>query len=241
VLKSLLPPLAAGVVVAGVSVFFGVTGPLQLATFGACGFAGVVTIREGFGPILQRVRRAQDAAPAAALRAISANRRRVGGYVVHAAVIIVVAAITVSQSYKQTAEASLQPGQSVKVGDYLLTLNRVQGTQEPHRFSVAGVVDVSKSGRALGQLAPKMNFYPTQREPVGAPHVRTIRGVDLYLSLMSFEEDGSGAVIKVFINPGVAWIWWSLPLFVIGSLISLWPHRRAKPVEAPSGATVSAS
>ena len=52
-------------------------------------------------------------------------------------------------------------------------------------------------------------------------------GVDVYLSLLSVQEDGSRVAIKAFLNPMVAWLWWSLPLFVIAVVLALWPKRRS--------------
>ena len=65
------------------------------------------------------------------------------------------------------------------------------------------------------------------REPVGTPHVVTLGSSDLYLSLMSVEPNGSRIGLKVFKIPLVFWIWRSLPLLVLGSMISLWPRPTA--------------
>ncbi|MEK7704985.1 MAG: cytochrome c-type biogenesis CcmF C-terminal domain-containing protein, partial [Myxococcota bacterium] len=95
-----------------------------------------------------------------------------------------------------------------------------------------------RDGRVVAELMPKLNFYPTQREPVGTPDVQTIGYEDVYLSLMSFEQDGSRVAVKAFVVPMVAWIWWSLPIIVFGSLVTLWPRRQARRT-APEGAKVS--
>jgi cytochrome c biogenesis factor len=91
-------------------------------------------------------------------------------------------------------------------------------------------------------MQPRLNFYPSQREPVGTPHVVTLGSTDLYLSLMSVEQDGSRIALKAFLIPMVPWLWRSLPLWVLGSAISLWPRRRARaPAAQPvvSGAVVA--
>ena len=49
------------------------------------------------------------------------QRRKIGGYVVHLAVIVIVAAIAGSQTYKRTADASLTPGESVAVPRFITT------------------------------------------------------------------------------------------------------------------------
>jgi len=238
VLTDFVLPVLAGLVVVGVALALGMRAPLAVATFGLVGFAGIVTAREMVLPVLERMRRRQESLGRALAGSLAAHRRRYGGYVVHLAVLIIVASVAASQTYKQTAEASLAPGQSFTVGDYTLNFERTEAFDEPHRFAVGARVNVEKAGRLVGVLEPRLNFYPTQREPVGTPDVRTIGYTDVYLSLMSFEQDGSRVAVKAFIVPMVAWIWWSLPIIALGALMALWPRRRAR-VQIPTGAEVS--
>ena len=81
-----------------------------------------------------------------------------------------------------------------------------------------------------------MNYYPSQREPIGTPFVRTVGSTDVYLSMMSFEDQDKRVVIKAYLLPMVPWIWWSLPIIALGSMFSLWPRRRRKDRAVPAGA-----
>ena len=114
------------------------------------------------------------------------------------------------------------------LGPYTFTFLGAQGLQEPQRFAVVAHLRVQKGSETLGGMEPRLNFYPSQREPVGTPHVVTLGSTDLYLSLMSVEQDGSRIALKAFLIPMVPWLWRSLPLWVLGSAISLWPRRRVR-------------
>jgi cytochrome c-type biogenesis protein CcmF len=59
--------------------------------------------------------------------------------------------------------------------------------------------------------------------------VRSRAAGDLYLNLMAFEQDGSGATIRMIVEPLVPWIWAGGYIVVLGALISLWPNRRRQP------------
>ena len=48
---------------------------------------------------------------------------------------------------------------------------------------------------------------------------------DLYVVLGSFDREGGWAVIKVLVNPMVAWIWMGGAIMAFGTLIALWPTR----------------
>jgi cytochrome c-type biogenesis protein CcmF len=239
-LKSLALPAAAGLVVAGVTYGFGVHGGPALATFGLCAFAMVITLKELCSPSWKRIRLKREAALLAVWRSVWGGRRRFGGYVVHAAVIVVIAAVAGSQGFKKTAEASLTPGQSFSIGSYTVIFNKVEAKDDPVKMAIAAQLTVTQGGVAIGSGAPALNFYNSQREPVGTPDVHTYGAEDLYLSLMSFEQDGSRVAIKAFVNPLVSWIWWSLPFFILGSAVSLWPTRRPRrSAEAPALARAS--
>lgn len=240
VLKDFVAPLVVGVAVVVIAFAFGLREGLAMATFGLVGFATFVTLREMALPIWQRMRERDETLGTATARSFAAYRRRYGGYLVHLAVLLIVVAIASSQSYKKTTEASLAPGQSFEIGAYRLTFQQAQGFDEPHRFVVGAAIVAERDGRVVAELQPRLNFYPSQREPVGTPDVRTLGYDDLYVSLMSFEQDGSRVAIKAFVVPMVAWIWWSLPIIVLGSLIALWPRRQARRT-VPAGAEVSVS
>ncbi len=228
VLKTLAPSVGVGVLVAVLCAAAGVRELLPLFTFALCGMATVTTLQEMAAPVLSRRRERGEPFLTSLARAVSAARRRFGGYLVHLAVIAAVVAITTSHAYRQSAEASLAVGQSFTIGRYEVTLQGLEEGREPHRTSVAALLTIREGGRALGEMRPRLNFYDTQREPVGTPHVKTHGHQDLYLTLMSFEPDGSRAALKAFVNPLVAWLWWCLPVIGLGTLISLWPHRRAR-------------
>ena len=46
---------------------------------------------------------------------------------------------------------------------------------------------MSRGGRDLGMLSPRMNQYERQREPIGTPAVRSSLFEDLYLSVMNID------------------------------------------------------
>jgi cytochrome c-type biogenesis protein CcmF len=225
-IRNLVLPTGAAIVTLIGSIVGGIDKPLILLTYALCAFAGMVTLREMFGPAVDRMKRRGDSLGLALKHTIAGARRRFGGYVVHLAVVIIVVAIATSNAFKYSAEASLEPNQQLQIGEFTLTYRSTDAQQESHRFSVSAMLDVEHDGEMAGTAAPKLNFYPTQREPIGTPHVMTFGATDLYLSLLSFEKDGSRVAIKAFVIPFAPWIWWSIQIIALGSMVSLWPRRR---------------
>ncbi|MDO8461969.1 MAG: cytochrome c-type biogenesis CcmF C-terminal domain-containing protein [Deltaproteobacteria bacterium] len=149
------------------------------------------------------------------------NRRRYGGFVSHLGALIIIVAIAISSLYKKDHEITLQKGESGQIGRYTLTLQGITAEQAAQRFEIKAIVQVSEKGKILGELTPQMNFYPMSQQPIGSPAVRSTPVEDLYLTLISFEQDGSKVSIRAMISPAVSWIWIGGVLVMIGGLIAL--------------------
>ena len=64
------------------------------------------------------------------------------------------------------------------------------------------------------------------RQPASIPAVYSTAREDLYVILTALEPDGS-ATLKIYRNPLVNWIWIGGAIFVLGTLLVMWPHPRS--------------
>ncbi len=232
-------PAGVGVAVVIVCVAAGLRGTLTLLTFGLAAFVAVVTLREMTLPVRVRMREQGEPLPRAIWRSATRARRRFGGYVVHLGVVMVFVAIAASQSYVTHTTATLTPGKSFQLGRYTVQLTGLRNGADPHRRWTAAELDVTDGSGGHHVLAPRMNFYERSTDPVGSPAIRTAAFDDLYLTLLAFDAQAPSASLNAWIFPMVAWIWWSLPLFVFGALIAAWPERRRARAEVPESVPVS--
>jgi cytochrome c-type biogenesis protein CcmF len=185
--------------------------------------------------VQQRHARGEPLAVAAGEALAGRGRRRAAAYVAHAGVVIVVVAIAVSSTMGTSREVQLQQGESFNLGRYTLTFLGVQQVKEPHREAVVANVSVYRNGENLGVLSPAMVQYPTQREPIGTPAVRSSLREDLYLSMMNVDPARGSLGLLAMVNPMVAWIWIATGITALGGVLALLPRRR------PRVATVTAS
>ena len=82
-------------------------------------------------------------------------------------------------------------------------------------------------GRAQGTLLTGTNFYPVEQSSsreVGI-HTNWLRAEDLYVILDQSGPNGS-VYLKVLVKPLVNLIWLAGIVFVLGSVIALWPDAR---------------
>ena len=108
---------------------------------------------------------------------------------------------------RRAARRSCSAARRPSVGAYTLTFLGVDQVSEPHREAVVARVGVSRGGRDLGVLQPRMNQYERQREPIGTPAVRTSLFEDLYLSVMNIDPASGSLGLLAMVNPMVGWIW----------------------------------
>jgi cytochrome c-type biogenesis protein CcmF len=229
--------LVAGIVLA---LAFGITGFQALFTFGLAGFAGAVTLREMFLPTWVRMREHKESLPVALTESISRGRRRFGGFVVHLAVVVMVVGIAASSVKVLATSGTVKPGGTLNIGSHSLTFVGMEQGQEPHRTFSAAVMAVDGTSELI---RPRLNYYRNSMDPIGTPAVRTTLNTDLYVSLMAYDPEKNTATFRAWIFPLVGLIWWSMPLFALGTGISMWPQRRKvtaeasvpEPVIAPGG------
>jgi cytochrome c-type biogenesis protein CcmF len=234
--RQFLVPALAGLAVLAVCLAEGLRGWAPLTTFALGGFVGTVTLRELFLPAWVRMREKGEKPWTSLARSAARSRRRTGGYLVHLAVVVVFVAIAASSAYVQHTTGTLAPGQTLTLGGYTVRFLGLEEGAEPHRRWVAARLDVTTARGGHGTLAPRMNFYERSTDPVGSPAVASSAFEDLYLTLLAFGPDAaqgtSTASFNMWTFPLVGWIWWSIPLFVLGALVAAWPQRRKVPLAA---------
>jgi cytochrome c-type biogenesis protein CcmF len=158
---------------------------------------------------------------------VSRNRRRYGGYVVHAAIVILLVGAVGIGGFSTTQEAKLAPGESLTVGDYRLTYLGSAEQRGANAEQVRARLAVSRGDEAVGTVTAGKNRYLAEQQTSNEVAIRTdwLRGEDLFVIADQFNGDGS-VFLKVLVNPLVNLIWLAGLVFVGGSLIAMWPDAR---------------
>jgi cytochrome c-type biogenesis protein CcmF len=165
-----------------------------------------------------------ESLPAALAALVARNRRRYGGYVVHAAIVLLAIGVAGSSAYDTERGARLAVGDSLAVGDYRLTYRGTIERESQNARELRALVDVERDGQALGRYEPGKNFYPVEQQVSSEPAIRSDRLTleDLFVILDQAYRDGS-VQLKAFTKPLVNLIWIAGFVFLGGALIALWP------------------
>jgi cytochrome c-type biogenesis protein CcmF len=157
---------------------------------------------------------------------VARNRRRYGGYVVHAAVVLLAIGIAGSSAYSSSVERRLALGQSMSLAGYTLT-NR--GVTVEHKANVTETrAHLDVSGPWNGSISSGDNAYVNPPEPSREVGIRTdwTRGEDLYVIVDEAHPKTGLIFVQVLVKPLVNLIWVAGIVFLFGSLIALWPDAR---------------
>jgi cytochrome c-type biogenesis protein CcmF len=165
--------------------------------------------------------------PTAFGRLIGRNRRRYGGYVVHAAVVLLAIGIAGSSAYDSVSEGRLAKGESLAVGGYTLTYRSLGQREGPNATEVRAVLDVRRGGKDLGAVQAGKNAYSVEQQVSNEVGIRTdyLTGEDLFVIAEQVNDDGT-VFFRIFVKPLVNLIWLAGIVFLLGSVIALWPDAR---------------
>jgi cytochrome c-type biogenesis protein CcmF len=157
---------------------------------------------------------------------VSRNRRRYGGYLVHAAVVLFAIGIAGS-AYGSSREAKLRPGETMRVGGYTLVYRSSFTSRVPNALEERARVDVFRGSRREATVFPGKNRYFAEQQTSNemAIHTDWLRAEDV--DVITDQIDAGGTIyFKALVKPLVNFLWLAGVVFLFGSLVALWPDAR---------------
>ena len=168
-------------------------GRMFLIPFGVGAVTGIALIAAGFGSsppgllaytfsafvlasiVLEFVRGTRAAG--SIRRLVGRNRRRYGGYLVHAAIVLLAIGVAGSSSYQTVREKGLKPGQAMTVAGYTLDVPQLGTKQEANAIATRATVDVSRGGSHVTTLHPGRTRIPSRSRRRTRCRSTTIRAI----------------------------------------------------------------
>ena len=244
--KTFLVPLLAAVVtgVALIALGFGSSTPGLLAyTFSA--FVAASIVLEFQRGTSARHAIAGESYPRALVSLVGRNRRRYGGYIVHAAIVLLAIGIAGSSAYQTVREPAhgLRKGQSMEAAGWTFVYRGLTTHQEADAQATRATVDVYRGGSHVTTLHPGKNWYPVEQQTSNEVSIyHDPRSIGDVFTIADQIDPKSGVLfLKVLVKPLVNLIWVAGFVFVFGSVIAMWPdaveQRRLAERYAPAAAS----
>ncbi len=151
--------------------------------------------------------------------AVRGNRRRYGGYLAHIAFLIIVLGVVGSHTNNLTITRTMTPGQTIAVRGYHIEYQGLQGATHPG-YQMTQAHFVVKQGSANFTETPGLSFFPGSAQPVATVAIRGGLMKDLYMVLEG-SPGHNQAIVQIFVNPMVAWIWIGMYILAGATLIAM--------------------
>jgi len=234
-------PVAAGLAAGAALWLSGVRHNQVLLTFILGAFTMTTVIVEFLKGTRARASIEGEGSARALVSLVQKNRRRYGGYIVHAGLVIMFMGFA-GAAYDVEKQVTLSPGESTIISspfghDYRLTYQDMSWYTATNMTKLVSSVQVERDGRPVGILRAEHRWYRQRQETATEVGIRRAWNEDLYL-IMAGIDDPDGVVrgtnprpvvtFRVLVNPLVPWIWFGGLIMAIGTLIAMWPTAAAE-------------
>jgi cytochrome c-type biogenesis protein CcmF len=230
--RQFVAPLATGLLALATLLAGGMRDLYSVMALSLAAFVAGTLVQEFHRGVRARRRMHGESAPVALARLIGRNRRRYGGYMVHAGMLTYFAAFT-GMAFKVQQEATLKPGESVELRSpfghvYRFTHVGISQYEALNRVVSAATVEVEKDGRKAGLLTSEKrqhvdSFKRPTFEPSTEVGIRSNLQEDLYLVFAGAVDGTEQAVYRININPLVWWVWFGGLVLASGGILTMWP------------------
>ena len=132
-------------------------------------------------------------------RAINLPRATYGMTLAHLGLAVSVAGFAASAFDREAIEI-LQPGGSITIASYQLTLDRIDRIPGPNYLADDAAISVTSNGRLVTVMHPQRRYFPLQNQTTGETAIRTNFITDLYVALGDSDTKGAWTV-RVYWKP----------------------------------------
>jgi len=228
--QALIVPLGLTAISLVAAYFLGAKTPGSLLAYGIVMLAGYVALYEIYRGAAARAKNGRESLPRAFVALFSRNRRRYGGFIVHLGITVIGIGVIGSTLFQQETQRTVAIGESIRLGQYVMTYNGLQVGQIAEDGRVMDIADVTviRDGSGTAEIRPRHDWYPqasgmNQMNIAGA--YSTLEG-DFYVLLSGWQApDGATATFKVYVNPLINLIWWGGLILIIGTVVSVAPSE----------------
>ena len=230
--KAVWKPFIASLVLVAVLWIAGTRSWPALVGFGFCALATLVTLFEFWRAASARHKTHGENLLQALWNLAGKNRRRYGGYIIHLGVVLMALGIIGIELFQTETQGTIPQGGQISLGQYTVQFDSLSVFDTADGRNVArAVVSVYKSGKYVGELHPRRDYYYESQQPMTIAGVRSNMEDDLYVILVDWQPlSTTGATFKIYHNPLVNWLWLGGFVFILGTLVAAWPDKEREAV-----------
>ncbi len=195
-------------------------------------FVAGTIVQEFYKGVTARQRMYDESVIVAFVRLIGRNRRRYGGYIVHAGVVILFCAFA-GLAFKRENDVTLHTGEAFETVDpyghhWRFVSQGLSSFDQLNRHVVAVTLKPTRDGKPMPLIETEKRQHFDSRgngtfEPSTAVGIQEGLAQDVYVVLAGATNEDT-AEIRITFNPLVWWVWYGGLIMALGGLIVMWPQ-----------------
>ena len=210
----------------------GARGIADVVAFGLGAFVLASIGRSVVVGVRARRRATAEALPVAAVHTVRGNPRLYGGLLVHVGVVVLAIALATTSGYTTKREVQLA---ARAVRDRARVHRHLPAARRPtvgaQKTTIEATCGCARGSSSLGTFHPAISSFPNFPDGIGTPAIHSDPWHDVYLTLVSAPNAGSGGgpvTIGVQVGTFVMWLWIGGVIMALGILLALTPTRRRR-------------
>lgn len=238
--RQFLSPAVFGLLVGAAMLAAGMRNGYAVVCYILCGFVAGTIIQEFYKGIRARQSIHGESVVPAFFHLVARNRRRYGGYIVHAGIVMLFAAFA-GMAFRGESDITLKTGESFTTKDpyghtWKFVSQGVSTSDRPDRAVIGLGLDTYRDGKPVGIIkSEKRQYLDSQKQPLFNPITEVglmySARQDVYVTLAGVRDQDT-AELRINFNPLVIWVWVGGFLMMIGGLVVMWPQAERRAAQA---------
>lgn len=233
-------PAVSGVVVGIVMIAAGMHSIYPVMTYALCGFVTGTILQEFYKGVRARQSIHNESIITGLYHLVVRNRRRYGGYIVHAGIVMLFAAFA-GLAFKSQNDITLKTGEVFETKDpyghaWRFVSQGVSTSDARDRSTVSVGLEAFRDGKRVGIIvSDKKTYFDSQHnqlfQPITGVGIHTTAQLDTYVVLAGVRDRDTAELTLTF-NPLVVWVWLGGFVMMFGGLIVMWPQAERRRAQA---------
>ncbi|HCC66776.1 MAG TPA: heme lyase NrfEFG subunit NrfE, partial [Moraxella sp.] len=158
-----------------------------------------------------------------------------GMQLAHLGILLSVMGIAITTSLSIEKDIAMQKNQSVEVQGYQFTMDELKKIRGANFDATQAVVSVRKNNQVVATLYPEKRHYVVSQMPMTEASIQYNPFRDIYMAMgepilgvNQSEADATKWAVRIYIKPGVRWVWWGGFVLALGAILSMFDKRYRK-------------
>jgi cytochrome c-type biogenesis protein CcmF len=130
-------------------------------------------------------------------------------------------------AFNRETSGEVAKGDSLSAGGYTFLCENIVEKDTPNYYFLEATLAVTRNGKPVTVLYPEKRVYTASEESTSEVAMRSTLREDIYAVFAGITDDTGKAVIQIYVNPLVSWLWLGGIVMGLGTIVCILPDAAA--------------